>query len=358
MDFRTPGRVVFGRGSVAALKDFEGSRGVIVTGRNTWRSVSSLVPLDFPVVEYARSSPTGEPFEGDILSLANSINEFKPELIVAIGGGSVIDSVKLARAILAGSSLEDMYRVEVRRSNVSLVSVETTSGTGTGISAAAVVIDSTGLKRGIVSPNLMGNVAIYDANFVMSMPGEVAINSGMDALTHAIEAYTSNVKNVVSDTLALKAIELIYQNLRNSVKGDEDAREKVHHGNMLAAMGFTNSRLGLCHAASHKIGGRYGIPHGRINAILLPYVVRVNERYTDAFRDVARVMGVDDVAQAIMELNREFEIPDRVELDNIPSLAREIERDALMKFNPRKMSKEEIEKFLKAVSEGGLDALQ
>ncbi len=352
MEFRTPPRVIFGRGTVEKARDSLRGRGIIITGPSVWKRIEDLVPLDLPVVEFRRRNPNGEPLEEDVDKLREEVEGV--DYIVAIGGGSVIDSVKILRAMLDGSSWEEIYAGKIKRSGITLVSVETTSGTGTGVSAAAVVIGRYG-KKGIVHPNLMSDVAIYDPNLVMSMPERVTINSGMDALTHAIEAYVSNVRNVISDTLALKAVELIYHNLRDSVRGYEEAREKIHYGNMLAGMGFTNSRLGLCHAASHKLGGRYGIEHGRVNAILLPYFVRANENYTDAFKDVARVMEVEDVASAIAEMNGEFGIPNRIDMDDIEGIAREIYEDKLMSFNPRKMEVEDIERFLRAVKEGNLD---
>ena len=354
MDFRAPPHVIFGRGIIGNI-NMDG-KGVLVTGENTWKGIRDFLPFELPLLFFRRSSATGEPLERDVEKLTSDLREMNPDFIVAVGGGSVIDTVKIARAMLDGASWKDVYDGKIRRSEITLVSVETTSGTGTGVSAAAVVIDEDGLKRGIVNPNLMSDLAVYDSNLVMSMPMRVAIYSGMDALTHAIEAYTSNVRNVVSDTLALKAIELIYRNLENSVYGDEEAREKVHYGNMLAGLGFTNSRLGLCHAAAHKIGGRYGIEHGKVNAILLPYVIRVNESHAP-FKDVAKVMGVDDVAEAVVELNEKFGIPTRIPLENIDSLADEILEDKLMAYNPRRMEKEDVVRFLEAVRSGDLNEI-
>ena len=354
MQFMTPPKVIFGRGTIKKIEEIKD--GVIITGENTWRGIKNLIATSNPIIIFRRK---GEPTEEDVESLAEKLREYRIEWIIAIGGGSVIDSAKIARIMYEypNISWEELYSFNVPDMRSKFIAIETTTGTGTGVSAAAVVKSDEGDKRGVVSPRLIPTMAIYDPEVTQSMPKNATIYSSMDALTHAIEAYTSNVDNIISDTLALKAIELIYHNIRNSVNGDMEAREKVHYGNMLAGMGFTNSRLGLCHAAAHKIGGKYEIEHGKINAILLPYVVRANERYTERFKDVARVMGVDDVAQAIMDLNKEFGIPTRLENLEVDKLAEEIAKDRLMEFNPRRMSVEDIREFLIKVREGKLDEI-
>ncbi len=355
MQFFTPRNIVFGRGTREYIKKWKRGKTVIITGQNVWKGVKNKIEIDAQVHRLKRRTKTGEPLMEDIDSITDFLMEEKPQTIVAIGGGSVIDSSKIGWAFYEGKNLtwDDIFARKIpKRKKVRFIAVETTSGTGTGISAAAVVTGKDKLKVGIVHEEFIADYSIYDPDLVMSMPRKTAIYTGMDALTHAIEAYTSNIDNIPADTLALKAIDLIYHNLERAVNGDEKAREFVHYGNMLAAMGFTNSRLGLCHAASHKIGGRYKIEHGKINAILLPYVIRCNENYTNRFKDIAKIMGVDDVVMAIKELNDKFEIPDRYELKNIDKLAEEIENDALMNYNPRKMSRRDIIDFLLHVTKG------
>lgn len=272
-----------------------------------------------------------------------------------MGGGSIIDSAKLAWVFYENPEIgwPDIYRRNIPplRNKAKFVAVETTSGTGTGISAAAVVEDNKKIKHGIVSPHLVPDIAVYDPNFLMSMPRDTLIYSGMDALTHAIESYVSNIDNVAADTLSLKAIELIFENFKQSIAGMEWARAQMHYANMLAAMGFANSRLGLCHAASHKIGGRYGIAHGKINAILLPHFIRSTSKYTSRYRDIEKLLHIEDLASAVEELNRDFRIPlhfpeIKGKMDRI---ADEIMKDPLMNYNPGKMSREEVLDFLHEV---------
>ncbi len=229
------------------------------------------------------------------------------------------------------------------------MAIETTSGTGTGISAAAVVISDDGLKHGIVSPHFIPDVAIYDPDFVMSMPRKTAIYSGMDALSHAIEAYVSKIDNIPADTMALRAIELIFGNIKDSVDMNENARAMMHYANMMAAMGFANSRLGLCHAASHKIGGRIGMEHGKVNAILLPHFIRATRRYTRRYEDIERMLGMEDLADAIEELNEDFGIPREIPQirEFIGEMVDEVLEDPLMRTNPGNMGREEVEEFLR-----------
>ncbi len=354
MNFFTPREVYFGWNSAENIKGLKGKI-AIVSGKNVWKNAEDFLPIDGNVYQIERSGKTGEPHEEDVNKVAEFLNEIQPDWIVAVGGGSVIDSTKLAWIFYENEiSWEQIYerKIPPLRKKAKFIAIETTSGTGTGISAAAVVTDRRAIKHGIVNSQLIPDISIYDPNFVLSMPKKTAIYSGMDALTHAIESYVSKIDNVASDTLALKAIELIFENLKNSVDGLEESRAQVHYGNMLAAMGFTNSRLGLCHAASHKIGGIYEIEHGKVNAILLPYFIRATEKYTRRYEDIERVLGIEDLASAIEEFNEDFNIP-----RNIPeikaqmeTIADEIMRDPLMKTNPGNMKKEDVLEFLRQVA--------
>ncbi len=353
--FFTPREIHFGWGSSEILKNLHG-RAMIVSGEHVWKNIGDFVPVDGPVFLLSRSTPAGEPKEVDVERIAEFFTENRGEVILAVGGGSVIDSAKIAWAFYEHPELkwEDIYarRIPRLREKAKFVAVETTSGTGTGISAAAVVISEEGLKHGIVTQEFIPDIAVYDPNLVLSMPKRTAIYSGMDALSHAIEAYVSKIDNIPADTMALKAIELIFGNIRESVDGDEKARAMMHYANMMAAMGFANSRLGLCHAASHKIGGRIGMEHGKVNAILLPHFIRATRKYTGRYGEIEKMLGVDDLAGAIEETNRYFGIPDRIPDISpwIADMADEIMKDPLMRTNPGEMSREEVVEFLLSVA--------
>ncbi len=356
----TPGRIIFGYNT---FKESIEHCDIIITSRS---SIDKLREYKDKIIEFKRSSKTGEPLENDIYNLRDTIAEIKPKCIAAIGGGSVIDSVKLAIALMSSKlSLKDFYTQGIPKleDKPYLIGVETTSGTGTGISAAAVVIDNEGIKHGLVGEALICDKAVYDPSLVMTMNREVAAYSGMDALTHAIEAYTSTIDNLPADTMALKAVEIIGKNIINAVNGDKQSREMMHYANMMAAIGFANSRLGICHALSHKIGGRFNIQHGKINAILLPYIISFNSTFTERYNDIASVLGLKDVGDLIewiVKLNKEIGIPLSLSIlgdefyELIPQIAKETEKDALMKTNPRKANNEDIEELLRKVYTGKL----
>ncbi|HEC89024.1 MAG TPA: iron-containing alcohol dehydrogenase [Thermoplasmatales archaeon] len=355
--FYTPGRIIFGYNTFKdALEDCD----TIVTSSSI---KEKLEVYKDKAIEFKRSSKTGEPLEDDIYNLRDILVDSNPKCIAAVGGGSVIDATKLAIILMHSNlSLEDFYTKGIPRieNKLYLIGIETTAGTGTGVSAAAVVIDKDGIKHGLVSETLICDKAVYDPSLVISMSREVTAYSGMDALTHAIEAYTSTIDNLPADTMALKAIELAGKNILDAVNGDEKSREMMHYANMMAAFGFANSRLGMCHALSHKIGGRFNIPHGKINAMLLPYIIYFNSKDNDRYNDIASVLGLKDVKDIIkwlIKLNEEIGIPLSLSIlgdefyEMIPQIAMETEKDALMKTNPRKAEKEDIEKLLREAYE-------
>ncbi len=360
MKFSTPRNILFGRGSIKEIENFVKGKGVVVTGENVWESVSHLLPGEYEVI-FVRRKKWREPAQGDVDSLSQELLSVKPETIIAIGGGSVIDSAKAAWIFYENPEMgwKSAYsgKIPPLRKKARFIAVETTSGTGTGVSAAAVITDEEGKKRGLVSESLIPDVAIYDPELVMSMPENAAIYSGLDALGHAVEAYTSNVDNVVGDTLALKAIQIIYENIEKSVNGDESAREMMHYGNMLAGMGFTNSRLHLGHAAAHVLGARYKLEHGKAVGMILPYMTKLLEDLP-RFRELSRIFG-EEPSRAFLKLNRRLGMPSRLAMEEseIDSLAEEIFRDRLMRFAPRELRKEDIVKMLYALKEGDIDEI-
>lgn len=309
----TPGRILFGHGTFEkALGDCD----LIVVSPSIKTKILQRMKKEVEIIEFKRSSKTGEPLERDVHNLKDSLEETKPKVVAAVGGGSVIDATKLALVLMYNRNidLKNMYikGVPNTKRKTSLIGVETTAGTGTGISAAAVVIDENSVKHGLVGEALICDRAIYDPSLVISMSRETAAYSGMDALTHAIEAYTSTIENMPADTMALKAVELAGKNIVKAVNGDEKSREMMHYANMMAAIGFANSRLGICHALSHKIGGRFNIPHGKINAMLLPHIISFNSTATNRYNDIARVLGLktpQDVVEWVKKINKETGIP-------------------------------------------------
>lgn len=353
----TPQNLFFGENSTRALKKFITERSVIVAGKS-WSYfedyVESIIGKNYTIIHGKRSSPTEEPREEDVEKLVEELRESKPDIIVALGGGSIIDMSKAAAIFLSNEGLpwNEFYLGRWSSEPVKLIAIETTSGTGSGVSAATVVIRGE-IKKGVVHKSLVPYVSIYDPYYTRFMSPEVSKISGMDALTHAIEAYTSNVENIISDTLALEAVRIISENLEKAIAGDFEARKNMHYANMLAGIGFTNSRLTVCHAISHKLGVRLNLPHGILNATFLPAVVEENvSGAPEKFEKIARIFGVDrdSLGSKLREINSKLgicnEIRANVELELI---AEEVMGDKLVDFNPVKLTKESVIRILKKV---------
>ena len=220
------------------------------------------------------------------------MNEFKPDVIIALGGGSPIDAAKgmwlfyeHPDADIEGMKLKFMdirkrtYKFPKLGEKSQLVAIPTTSGTGSEVTSFAVLSDKhNNRKYPFADYELTPNVAIVDPDLVMSLPKSITADTGMDVLTHALEAYVSNMASDYTDGLAEKAVELVFKNLRDAYNNGDNkyAREKMHNASTIAGMAFTNAFLGVCHSMAHKIGAEFHLPHGRINAILLPYVIKYN----------------------------------------------------------------------------------
>ena len=268
--------------------------------------------------------------------------KFQPDTVIAIGGGSAIDAAKGMWLFYEHPETEFFgakqkfldirkraYKIPEAR-KAKMVAIPTTSGTGAEVTPFAVITDSeTHVKYPLADYALTPDVAIIDPQFVMSVPASVTADTGMDVLTHAIESYVSVMASDYTRGLSLQAIKLVFENLEDSVKNPNlENREKMHNASTMAGMAFANAFLGICHSIAHKIGGEYGIPHGRTNAILLPHIIRYNAKDPskhalfpkyDYFRadtdyaDIARFLGlkgntteelVDALAKAVDKLGK------------------------------------------------------
>ena len=313
-----------------------------------------------------------------------AIDTFKPDVIIAIGGGSAIDAAKgmwlfyeHPDADVEGLKLKFMdirkrtYKFPKLGQKAKMVAIPTTSGTGSEVTSFAVISDKEQNKKyPLADYELTPDVAIIDPDLVMTLPKRITADTGMDVLTHALEAYVSNMASDYTDGLAEKAVELVFNYLLRAYEQGDDkiAREKMHNASCIAGMAFTNAFLGINHSLAHKIGAKYHTAHGRANAILLPYVIKYNsekptkfvsfpkyeyfiadEKYTNLARknglySNSKEEAVEALIQKIKELNQKLEIPKSLQelgideqdfLANVDELADRAFEDQCTTANPR-----------------------
>ncbi|NJE48216.1 iron-containing alcohol dehydrogenase [Thermococcus sp. 9N3] len=368
-------RIIEGKGSLEKLrKEASGHEKVLILASNSMKKHGFLSEAEDYVREAGADvlSIAGLPAEPSVETIEEflpKVREFKPDLLIALGGGSVIDTTKALKVFYdaPGLNFEEIAFMDrfskpkpVPKLKTKLIAIPSTSGAGSEVSGASV-LKKGGIKYNIVTPEIAPEVAILDPRLPMTMPREVARNSGLDVLVHGIEAYTTKVANDFSDAMAIKAIKTVFGYLERSLEGDEEAREKMHYASTMAGIAFLNARLGLCHAMSHKaawIG-----PHGLLNAIFLPYVMEFNAGKSDYARrrydEIARELGLKDwraLVDAVRELNERTGVPklsklvdEETFMARLDEMAEKAYRDGLLAFNPVEAKPEEIrELYLKA----------
>ena len=401
--FKLPPKVYFEPNAIKYLSEMEGlERVMIVTDE-------SMVKLGFAgriidQLNRRKNKVQYEVFAGvepnpDITTVKRGLdimNTFKPNAIVALGGGSPMDAAKIMWLFYERPDADFKELVQkfadIRKRTVKFphlgqkakfIAVPTTSGTGSEVTPFAVISDKENDKKyPLADYAITPHVAIVDPVLVQTVPARPTASTGMDVLTHATEAYTSILANDYTDGLALRAIKLVFENLEKSVKEfDKDAREKMHNASCLAGMAFANAFLGISHSMAHKIGGKFHTIHGETNATLLPYVIKYNgtrpgkvslwpkyEHYQadERFQDIARMLGlkadtpeqaVDSYAQAVFELGKRVGTPmcfrdHGVDYEAfkaaLPTLAMDAYEDQCTPANPRLALIKDMEGIMEA----------
>lgn len=354
--FKVPEKIYFEAGSIAYLEKMRDiSKAFIVTdpGMVKLGYVDKILYHLRKRAEYVHSEIFSEvesdPSFDTINKGVEMMKNFQPDVIIAIGGGSAMDAAKgmwlfyeHPEADPEGMKLKFMdirkrtYKFPKLGEKAKMVCIPTTSGTGSEVTSFAVITDKKiNKKYPLADYELTPDIAIVDPDLVMSLPKSITADTGMDVLTHALEAYVSNMASDYTDGLAEKAAELVYKNLRDAYNDGTNkyAREKMHNASCIAGMAFSNAFLGVNHSIAHKLGGEFHIPHGRANAIILPFVIRYNSTKPTKFvsfpkyeyfiadqkyAEIARRLGlkaktteqgVDSLIEAVKELNKDLNIP-------------------------------------------------
>ncbi|HML83852.1 MAG TPA: iron-containing alcohol dehydrogenase [Bacteroidales bacterium] len=380
--FTLPRDLYFGKGTLAELKNLKGNKAIIVTGGSSMRKAGFLqkteaylqeAGMEVKIIEGVEPDPSVE----TVMKGAATMREFQPDWIVSIGGGSPIDAAKAMWIFYEHpeAKFEEVakpFNIPQLRNKARFVAIPSTSGTATEVTAFSVITDyGKGIKYPLADFEITPDIAIVDHELALGMPQELTAHTGMDAITHATEAYVAALHSDFTDPLALKAIEMIKDNLLKSYHGDVEAREKMHYAQCLAGMAFSNALLGIVHSMAHKTGAIFHIPHGCANAIYLPYVIDYNKKVAgQRLAEIGRFLGlpgttndelIDSYTSMLIEMNKQLNIPLSLKeygikeedfLANLDRISNNAVEDACTGCNPRTTGVEDFKKIFKAVYYG------
>ena len=316
-----------------------------------------------------------DPSVETVMKGAKAMQEFQPDWIVAIGGGSPIDAAKAMWAFYEypDTTFEDLcipFNFPTLRQKARFCAIPSTSGTATEVTAFSVITDyQKGIKYPLADFNITPDVAIVDPTLAETMPKKLTAFTGMDAMTHAIEAYVSTLNSDYTDPLALHAIKMISRDLIDSYNGDMAARDRMHNAQCLAGMAFSNALLGIVHSMAHKTGAAYSgghIVHGCANAMYLPKVIAFNAKEPEAekrYGEIAAFLGLEPTSRALIahikKMNAALNIPSCIRdyeggiineeefLQKLPKVAELAVGDACTGSNPRSITPAQMEKLLR-----------
>ncbi|RAS92234.1 alcohol dehydrogenase [Priestia endophytica] len=374
--FRTAQTLITGRDSISKIGEEAkklGSKKAIIITDKVIRQTGLLSKVIFPleeinlavdIMDEVMPEPPFENLEQMMIQLEGK----EYDLLIGVGGGSVLDATKVLSIMLTNQeNVRDLVGIEkVQNAGISTILVPTTSGTGSEVTYNAIFTDVRDkVKKGIVSPYLLPKVAIVDPALTLTVPPSVTAATGMDALVHAVESYTAIRAGELTDGIALQAIKLISRSLRKAVYNGKDvkAREDMAMGSLLAGISLGNAGVGAVHALAYPLGGKFKVPHGVANSLLLPFVMKYNVvADLEKFAEVAKALGenieglslreaANCTVYALTQLAQDIEIPSSlkdvgVTAEDIPNLAEEASKiDRLLNNNPRWLTVKEIEKI-------------
>lgn len=392
--FTLPRDLYHGENALAELSNLKGKRAVLVLGGGSMKRFGFVdkavgylnqAGMDVKLIENVEPDPSVE----TVMRGAEIMREFEPDWIVAMGGGSPIDAAKAMWVFYEypDTSFDDIiqpFSFPTLRTKAKFCAIPSTSGTATEVTAFSVITDyHKGIKYPLADFNITPDVAIVDPALAETMPPKLTAHTGMDAMTHAIEAYVSTLHCNYTDPLALWAIKMIASDLKNSYEGDMEARKNMHDAQCLAGMAFSNALLGIVHSMAHKTGAAYSgghIIHGCANAMYLPKVIAYNAKVPEAaerYAEIAKFLHLEGnsteelvkaLIQMLRDMNDQLNIPQAIKyygeggvkadasiidekefLAKLPEVAKNAIGDACTGSNPRQPSQEEMEKLLLAV---------
>ena len=362
----------FGAGAIenitAEAKNRAFEKALIVTDKdlvkfNVVKKVTDLLDKEgmaFEIYDEVKANPSVNVVKAGV----EAFRAAGADYLIAIGGGSPIDTAKAIGIIINNPEFADVVSLEgvapTKNPCVPIIAVPTTAGTAAEVTINYVITDEEKKRKFVcVDPHDIPIVAVVDSDMMSSMPKGLTASTGMDALTHAIEGYTTLAAWELTDMMHLKAIEIIARSLRSAVANEPKGREDMALGQYIAGMGFSNVGLGVVHGMAHPLGAFYDTPHGIANAVLLPYVMEYNAPYTgEKFRDIAKAMGVDvkgmsqeeyrkAAVDAIKRLSKDVGIPEKlheigVKEEDLQALSEAAMADVCTGGNPRPCTVESI----------------
>lgn len=375
-DFKIKTSIYFGEGSLERLSHIGSKNVLIITDPFMVKSgtinkiTDKLVSASVTVFSEIIPDP---PIELVVKGI-EELNKVNPEVIVALGGGSAIDAAK---------AIMDFSKNILSLKNIEFIAIPTTSGTGSEVTSFSVITDKEkGVKYPLVSEKLIPNIAILDPELVKTVPPAITADTGMDVITHGLEAYVSTKANDFTDALAEKSLMLAFKYIEKAYKdgSDMEAREKMHNASCLAGIAFNSASLGINHSIAHTLGGKFHVPHGRTNAMLLPYVIEYNANivgydnkdYSLAakkYHNIAKLlglpsnnirMGVKNLINLIKTMEKNMKMPLNLKecgvdthkvAESLENIAESAFTDACTPTNPRIPTKEDIMRIVEKVKE-------
>lgn len=394
MRFTLPRDVYHGKGSIDVLKTFKGKKAMVCVGGGSMKKFGFLDKIVANLKEAGMQVEVFEGIESDpsvetVMKGADAMLKFGPDWIVAVGGGSPIDAAKAMwiKYEYPETTFEDMCKVfglPKLRTKAHFCAISSTSGTATEVTAFSIITDyKKGIKFPIADFEITPDVAIVDPALAETMPQKLVAHTGMDAITHAVEAYVSTAHCDYTDPLAIWAIMMIQKDLVGSYNGDMEKRDSMHNAQCLAGMAFSNALLGIVHSMAHKTGAAFAdygahIIHGAANAMYLPKVIAFNAKNPEAKKrygeiaDYMKLGGKNDeekvqlLIKYLRKMNDDLKIPhciknygkdsfptaegfvpEKVFLERLPEIAKNAIADACTGSNPRQPSQKEMEELLK-----------